>query len=118
MRKISKQVVGAFLDGRSKSVANTWTDGQVLRLHGHVIAWRDRNKILISTCGYHTPTTKERLNALLELMRNTCRYKMNIYKIRQIDFSFVYMEPSGDVKPFRDGIIAGEMTDMTQLIGC
>lgn len=117
MRKISKQVVGAFVEGRSKSVANTWTDGQVLRLHGHVIAWRDRNKILISTCGYYTQTTKERLNALLELMRNTCEYKMNIYRINQIDFSFMYMEPSGNVKPFQDGIVAGEMTSITQTVG-
>ena len=117
MRKVSKQVIGAFLAGKSKKVDNTWTNGQVLRLHGSVIAWRDRNKILISTCGYHTQTTKERLNALLELMRNTCEYKMNIYKISQIDFSFVYMEPSGNIKPFEDGIIAGELTSLSQTVG-
>ncbi len=41
MRKVTKGVVSAFLEGRSKRIDNTETDGVSLRLHGNTIAeWR------------------------------------------------------------------------------
>ena len=38
MRKVSETVITAFLAGKSKTVANTWTDGETLFLHGNKIA--------------------------------------------------------------------------------
>jgi hypothetical protein len=35
-----------------------------LRLHGNIIAYKDNMGTYISTCGYSTVTTKERLNGL------------------------------------------------------
>ena len=35
-----------------------------LRLHGNLIAYKNNKGMYLSTCGYHTVTTKERLNGL------------------------------------------------------
>jgi hypothetical protein len=64
-RKVTKEVVGAFIARQPKTSGNTKTNGQSLFLHGNRIAhWGPDGELEISTCGWHTPTTKERLNAL------------------------------------------------------
>jgi hypothetical protein len=65
MRKVTAQVVGAFLGRLSCCVGNSHTDGQALYLHGNKIARRtDAGGIEISHAGWATRTTKERLNAI------------------------------------------------------
>lgn len=64
MKKITKEVVGAFLERRRCSKSNTSTDGDSLYLFGNRIAWWDLNGIWIDTCGWGSNTTKERLNAI------------------------------------------------------
>lgn len=65
MRKITKQVVGAFVERRRCSKSNTWSDGDGLYLFGNKIAWWDlNNRLWISNCGWKSATTKERLNAI------------------------------------------------------
>lgn len=64
MRSITKKIVSAFLDGKSASLDNTRTDGKSLFLHGNKIAYKEDGKLFISTCGWNTPTTKERLNGI------------------------------------------------------
>ena len=64
-RKITTEIVTAFLQKRSKRLGNTETDGRVLYLHGNAIArWSDSGHIEIRSAGWETTTTKERLNAL------------------------------------------------------
>lgn len=64
MRKISQEVAIAFLEGRKKKSGNTMTDGKSLYLHGNEIAKIVGSVLYITTAGWDTPTTKERLNAL------------------------------------------------------
>ena len=70
MRKVTEQVIQAFLNSENKSVGNTSTDGQSLWLHGHKIARKTDEGIEINNCGYQTNVTKERLNGLLSLSGN------------------------------------------------
>jgi hypothetical protein len=74
MRKVTEQVVSAFLAGQSKTVGNTRCDEHSLYLHGNRIATRlnygseplstDDGCIRITLAGWNTPTTRERLNGL------------------------------------------------------
>ena len=70
MRKVTKQVIKAFLDSEHARVAYTSTDGHSLWLHGHKIARKTDEGIEINNCGYQTNVTKERLNGLLSLTGN------------------------------------------------
>ena len=68
MRKITKEIMQAFIRRESKSIGNSSTDGENIYLHGHLIARRVDGHIQINNCGYETNTTKERLNGLLDYM--------------------------------------------------
>ena len=78
MRKIEKEIVGAFIKGETKSMANTQsvfnhaTRSLDLLLHGNRIATmsnRDGVKRLwVSNAGWPTRTTQSRLNALFSLL--------------------------------------------------
>jgi hypothetical protein len=64
MRQTSFQIADAFLHGRAKKVGNTVTDGKAVYLFGNKIAeWRE-DGLWITNCGWQTPTTKDRLNAI------------------------------------------------------
>ena len=45
---------------------DTFADNKTteLRLHGNLIAFKNNSGIYLSTCGWHSVTTKERLNGL------------------------------------------------------
>ena len=70
MRKITKEAVAAFMDGRDRSMGNTYVvkydNGHYIEmfLHGNNIARRMGKKIEVRTCGYATRTTMERLNGI------------------------------------------------------
>ena len=67
MRQITKQISKSFRKGFSKKISNTETDGVSVWLHGNRIAWRNQdNTISITLAGWGTPTTRERLNGILE----------------------------------------------------
>ena len=69
MKKITEQVVRAFISRKKCKVNNTHTDGNTLYLHGNAIAtWTDDNQLLIRSAGWQTRTTRERLNGLLYLL--------------------------------------------------
>jgi hypothetical protein len=71
MRQITKESINAFLNAEKFTKQNMAVEVlpnvTILKLHGNEIAYlyNDPNKTLsISNCGWFTPTTKERLNAL------------------------------------------------------
>ena len=71
MRQITQQSVNAFLNAQKFNRQNMQVEVlpnvTLLKLHNNTIAYRynDPEKTLtISNCGWFTPTTKERLNAL------------------------------------------------------
>ena len=71
MRKITEESVDAFLNARKFKKANMEVEVlpnvTILKLHGNKIAYRYNNPertLSITSCGWFTNTTKERLNAL------------------------------------------------------
>ena len=74
MRKISKSIANAFKNGERRSISNTVTDNNEVLLHGNRIMWKnDSGDICLSMCGWDTPTTRERLNALLYVLGSDWR---------------------------------------------
>ena len=74
MRNITKIMADAFKEGNPKvrRLDNTEVsnDGEfvTMRLHGHAIAIRPLTQpelLIVSMCGWATPTTRERLNAVM-----------------------------------------------------
>ena len=78
MRKIEKEVIGAFVKGDTKAMGNTEsainpvTRDLDLLLHGNRIATMSNRdgvkKLWISNAGWPTRTTQSRLNALFRLL--------------------------------------------------
>lgn len=116
MRKVSKTVVKAFLKGESKKVGNTETNGNALFLHGNMIAWkRDRGLgetvIEVSTCGWNTNTTRERLNCLFSFL-SSFGYESHVKRAFQRNFEtyFEVVSPTGEillVNASESNVIAG-----------
>lgn len=57
-------MIKAFLERRYCKVSNTETDGNNLILFGNLIAYHKGGNIYISSAGWRTVTTKDRLNGL------------------------------------------------------
>jgi hypothetical protein len=64
MRKITQDLASAFQAHNKKTLGNTHTDGQALYLHGNKIAEYRSDGLYVSSAGWKTKTTKERLNGL------------------------------------------------------
>lgn len=70
MRKITRDAVAAFMEGRPFKRGNTevyiCNGVAFMALHGNEIACNivDRNVVGVDNCGYFTSTTKERLNGI------------------------------------------------------
>ena len=77
MRQVTRDASRAFINGKQFKRGNTRVvlrdNGNIaLLLHGNTIAVRTLGRPLgetvLSLCGWNTPTTRERLNGLLELL--------------------------------------------------
>jgi hypothetical protein len=73
MRKVSKETARAFKCARPLKVGNSMVrvvDGgdALYYLHGNRIGSMFEGKLCLSDAGWKTVTTKERLNAILEVM--------------------------------------------------
>lgn len=71
MRKITEKAISAFNNSVDFKMGNTEVEVlpnvTILKLHGNKIAYRynDPERTLsITTCGWNTPTTRERLNGI------------------------------------------------------
>ena len=60
-----------------------------------VVVERDDGQVRLSSCGYRTSTTKERIN----------RYIPRGYRVYQEDFEWFLSQPSGPDIPFVDGMV-------------
>jgi hypothetical protein len=65
MRRITQEAAQALLNGETYRNDNTHVEGGVMLLHGNAIARYDGHTLMISNAGWHTTTTKERLNGVL-----------------------------------------------------
>ena len=86
MRQITQQSVNAFLNAQKFNRQNMQVEVlpnvTILKLHNNAIAYRynDPEKTLtISNCGWFTPTTKERLNALpnVNIVQKSFKWYLN-----------------------------------------
>ena len=72
MRKVTMDAVNSFFNRSSGTFSNTTVDAHsdglvTMKLHGNTIATMTRSgSVMLSTCGWETTTTKERLNGLLD----------------------------------------------------
>ena len=71
MRQITKQSINAFMNAKKFNRQNMQVEVlpnvTLLKLHNNIIAYRyndPKRTLSIDSCGWFTPTTKERLNAL------------------------------------------------------
>lgn len=70
MRKVTQQIVNAFVQGRKLKSGNTETDGNAIWLHGNKIAEKRDGALYITNAGWASNTTKERLNGLPDVTIN------------------------------------------------
>jgi hypothetical protein len=75
-RKITDQAVSAFYAGANLTKSNMFVTQKQMYLHGNMIAKIDNGDLFITTCGWNTPTTKERLNGLSGVRVNTKAYQL------------------------------------------
>lgn len=70
MRKITEQATNAFFTDQAFRSSNTEVrilkDGTGLFLHNNLIAFKNRHGVQITSQGWFTNTTKERLNGVLD----------------------------------------------------
>jgi hypothetical protein len=95
MRKITKDAIEVFWNGGYFNRDNTRVAKKSMWLHGNNIACVRDNKLIISSCGWETTTTKERLNGVLS--------KLNMY-IKQTKGVWRVYDVKGDSVPFEDGM--------------
>ena len=72
-------------------------DASYVMLHGNHIATINETSIELYTCGYKTPTTKSRLNAILQEHGNGAR-------IFQSNFEWFVIDNDNKV-PFTEGMV-------------
>lgn len=72
MRKIEEDMIQAIRSGTNRSLGNTVIHHEAdsetctVKLHNNQIAKITNSELTLSHCGWTTPTTKSRLNAILE----------------------------------------------------
>ena len=105
MRKLERQMNFAVSNKGNWSGSNTQvnynsnTNCSQIFLHGHHIATfcHETLAVKINSCGYHTNTTKSRLNALLEEVKYGCR-------VFQKNWNW-FVSYNDQTTLFRDGMI-------------
>lgn len=78
--KVTTQTVKAFLNGDRLSMGNTQVQQNPpeLLLHGNLIAQKSKEGVIkFSFAGWQTPTTKERINGLLDALNLPRCYQKN-----------------------------------------
>lgn len=71
MRKCTRQIINAFVNRKAARTKNMTCDGESIRLHGNLIAWRQGEAIYATLAGWGSVTTRERLNGLCRVI-NGC----------------------------------------------
>jgi hypothetical protein len=80
MRKITQMACDAFINGRDFTLGNThvYHDSKSgmtrMLLHGNLIAEQGHCKLIVSLAGWPTPTTRERVNGLLDSLNVNRRF--------------------------------------------
>jgi hypothetical protein len=74
VRKVTSSIVRAWQQGKSKTVSNTHTDGESIWLWGNkIVRTLASGEVQVSTSGWNTLTTRERLNGICGQRVTQCR---------------------------------------------
>jgi len=112
MKKISQDSVNAFLNKKlfkrenMQVVCGGISSGDIwyLLLHGNCIAkMLPDGTIYISTCGWHTRTTLDRLNCLLYTLGSLSRLRIRKFE--------PFLETQHGLLPWADGLMVRYKTD-------
>ena len=76
MRKITKEAIASLFAGKDYHNDNTTVDGGTLRLHNSAIAEIRHDGLYITTAGWNTTTTKERLNGIKGVRVHTVKHQL------------------------------------------
>ena len=87
MRKITKQIANAFINGKSLKIKNTETDGRSVWLHGNMIARKTDNGIEVSLAGWPTVPTRERVNGICQALGKNLRIVQRDHEQRAISLT-------------------------------
>ncbi len=93
MRQVTREICQAFINGRKSTKSNSHTDGKTLWLHGNAIARHTPSGIEVTTAGWDTTTTKERLNGLADLL-----YKKRPFHTKNFELKDAQGDWNGDWK--------------------
>lgn len=77
MRKVTRQAANALMAGKNFTSGNTVVKDGTMYLHRNAIARIDGDFAVLSTCGWNTSTTRERLNGIpnvVVIQRRGCLY--------------------------------------------
>lgn len=74
MRKCTRQIVHAFINGKPLKTKNMVCDGESIRLHGNLIAWRHDGAVYVTLAGWGSVITRERLNGLARVLTGRCAF--------------------------------------------
>lgn len=74
MRKCTRQIVTAFINGKPARTKNMLCDGDSIRLHDNLIAWRHDDAIYVTLAGWGSVITRERLNGLCRVLDGRCPF--------------------------------------------
>jgi len=81
--------------GAYRDVTVRMSDGRLVHFyHQSPVVVREGNRYRVSSCGYQTSTTKERIS----------RYLPTGYYVRQRDFEWYLQTPDGGEREFSDGM--------------
>ncbi len=64
MRKVTREICTSFLLRETRRISNSYTDGQALYLFGNKIAEYRSDGLWITSAGWRSNTTRERLNGI------------------------------------------------------
>lgn len=104
MRKITKDAIEVFWNGgyfnRDNTMVGVALDGSSYRLylHGHCIARRNRTILKLSSCGFRTATTKERLNGVLSRLGMFIRQTKGVWRVHDSKGYSVLFEDGMTIK--------------------
>jgi len=120
MREITRKVAGAFVRRERRWLGNTITDGTVLYLHSNAIVWREycpeagQEQLHFTLAGWATPTTRERLNGVMECLGWSWRFyqEHNRQWIGRYDRPETHFEISSDTV-----IVFDEVSNIVEVKG-
>ena len=115
MRKVTQEVVSAFMQGKACRSSNTQTDGQSLWLFFNKIAEHRHDGLYITDSGWVTKTTGDRLRALPDIiLQRTTIGGESTWVLNSKLWDGGWIKVNDNPPPTVDESVVGSMFDMAR----